>query len=154
VTAAVSVERAAPRWLALATAGSATAGAIHMWAAVNHGDDGARYVVFFLVAALAQVLLAGLLAQRGRPLVAFAGALGTMALLAMYVVDKTTDWLAVGGHQHGDGVPVSLGVAVVIAEIGAVVALSTLVSGRWRSWLVNLAALSGVALWALWFVGR
>jgi hypothetical protein len=46
-----------------------------------------------------------------------------------------------------------LGVAVVIAEIGAVVALSTLVTGRWRSCLVNLVALVGVALWARWLLG-
>jgi hypothetical protein len=151
---AIGLERSTYRPVALAFTGSVTAAAIHLWAAVNHAGDGNLYVVFFVGAALAQVALAGLLTRGQRPLVVLGGAIGTMALLAMFVVDKVTTWLVLGEHRHGDGVPVALGVAAVVAELGAVFALSTMVSGRWRSWLVNLALVAGVALWALWFVGR
>jgi hypothetical protein len=142
------------RPLALAVAGSASAGAIHLWAAANHGEDGTPYVAFFVGAALAQFALAALILRRQRPWVVLAGAVGTIALLGMFVVDKVTTWLVLGQHRHGDGVPLALGVAAVVAELGTVVALSTMVGGRRRGWLVNLALVAGTAMWALWFAGR
>jgi FtsH-binding integral membrane protein len=138
------------RWLALGVTGSALAGALHLWAAVNHAEDGARYIVFFVVAALAQFMLAGLLAHRRHPVVVLGGALGTLALITLYVASRVTDLPTVGAHQHGAEVPLSIQVAAVVTELATVVALSTVVGGRWRSWMVNAAALCGAGLWALW----
>jgi hypothetical protein len=140
----------ASRWLALGVAGAAVAGALHLWAAVNHAQDGTKYIVFFVTAALAQLVLAGLLAHRRHPVVVLGGALGTLGLLSLYVASRITDLPTVGAHQHGAEVPLSIQIAAVVTELATVFALPTLVSGRWRSWLVNAAALCGVGLWALW----
>lgn len=150
----VAASRAAvesPRWLALGVTGSALAGALHLWAAVDHAEDGTKYVVFFLVAALAQVVLAGLLAHRRHPLVVLGGALGTIGLLGLYVASRVTDLPTLGAHHHGASIPLALQVAAVVTEMVTVAALSTLVNGRWRSWMVNAAGLCGAGLWALWF---
>jgi NADH:ubiquinone oxidoreductase subunit K len=146
-TSEVSVHR----WLALAVAGSGLAGALHLWAAVNHTEDGARYVVFFLAAAVAQFALAGVLARRRHPVVVLAGALGTLALLSLYVASRVTTVATIAAHQHGAQIPRALEVAVVAAELAVTLALPTLVTDRWRAWAVNVAALCGVGLWTLWF---
>ncbi|MCW2640052.1 MAG: hypothetical protein JWP76_2358 [Dactylosporangium sp.] len=138
------------RWLALGVTGSSLAGALHLWAAVNHAEEGTRYIVFFVVAALAQFVLAGLLAHRRHPVVVLGGALGTLGLISLYVASRVTDLPTVGAHQHGAEVPLSIQVAAIVTEMATVVALSTLVNGRWRSWMVNAAALCGAGLWALW----
>jgi hypothetical protein len=148
---AVAPDTAVHRWLALAVTGSGLAGTVHVWAAVNHAEDGPRYVVFFLAAAVAQLALAALLAHRRSPVVVLAGALGTLALLGLYVASRVTDLPTIAAHQHGAQVPPALGVTVVAAELAVAVALPTLVGGRWRAWTVNAAALCGLGLWTLWF---
>jgi hypothetical protein len=142
----------APRTLALAVAGSALAGAVHLWAAVNHAEDGTRYVVFFIAAAVAQVVLAGVLAHRRHPVTVLAGEFGTLALLGLYVASRVTDLPAIAAHHHGAQVSPLLGVAAVVAELAVAFALPTLVTGQWRAWTVNAAALCGAGLWTLWFL--
>jgi hypothetical protein len=141
-----------PRPLALAVAGSALAGVLHLWAAVDHAEEGTRYIVFFVGAALAQFALAGLLGQRRHPAVVLAGALGTIGLLSLYVASRVTDLPTLGAHQHGAEVPLAMQCAAVVTELATVVALSTLVTGRWRSWMVNAACACGLGLWALWLL--
>jgi hypothetical protein len=101
-------------WQLAAALGLATAGGLHVAAAVDHLSAGSLAVGFFLLTALAQagsaawlVLGAWAGTRASRPLVATA-LLGTVGLLALYVVAHTTgllDAFAVhdtltGGHEH------------------------------------------------------
>jgi hypothetical protein len=101
-------------WQLAAALGLATAGGLHVAAAVDHLSAGSLAVGFFLLTALAQagsaawlVLGAWAGTRASRPLVAMA-LLGTVGLLALYVVAHTTgllDTFAVhdtltGGHEH------------------------------------------------------
>jgi hypothetical protein len=101
-------------WQLAAALGLATAGGLHVAAAVDHLSAGSLAVGFFLLTALAQagsaawlVLGAWAGTRASRPLVAMA-LLGTVGLLALYVVAHTTgllDAFAVhdtltGGHEH------------------------------------------------------
>jgi len=101
-------------WQLVAALGLATAGGLHVAAAVDHLSAGSLAVGFFLLTALAQAGLAAWLVlgawagtRLGRQLVAM-GLLGTVGLLALYVVAHTTGLLdafavhetATGGHLH------------------------------------------------------
>jgi hypothetical protein len=101
-------------WQLAAALGLATAGGLHVAAAVDHLSAGSLAVGFFLLTALAQAGLAAWLVlgawagtRAGRQLVAMA-LLGTVGLLALYVVAHTTGLLdayavhdtAPGGHLH------------------------------------------------------
>lgn len=118
------------RWLSAAALGLATAGALHVAAAVDHLPAGELAVGFFLLTAAAQLGLAAWLVVRscaGSPpdhrLVALS-VLGTVALLGLYLVSYTTDLLdaftvtdgpGAGGHSssssgHGGTAPTSSGV--------------------------------------------
>lgn len=118
------------RWLSAAALGLATAGALHVAAAVDHLPAGELAVGFFLLTAAAQVGLAAWLVVRrwaGSPpdprLVALT-LLGTVALLGLYLVSYTTDLLdaftvtdgaGARGHssssaEHGRTAPTSSGI--------------------------------------------
>lgn len=101
-------------WQLAAALGLATAGGLHVAAAVDHLSAGSPAVGFFLLTALAQTGVAAWLVlgawartRAGRQLVAMA-LLGTVGLLALYVVAHTTGLLdafavhdvATGGHEH------------------------------------------------------
>ena len=106
------------RWLSAAALGLATAGALHVAAAVDHLPAGELAVGFFLLTAAAQLGLAAWLVVRscaGSPpdhrLVALS-VLGTVALLGLYLVSYTTDLLdafvvtdgaGAGGHSSSSG---------------------------------------------------
>ena len=108
------VRRRTAWWQLAAALGLATAGGLHVAAAVDHLSAGSLAVGFFLFTALVQTGLAAWLVlgawagtRAGRQLVAMA-LLGTVGLLALYVVAHTTGLLdvfavhdtATGGHAH------------------------------------------------------
>ena len=106
--------RSTPLWQLAAALGLATAGGLHVAAAVDHLSAGQLAVGFFLLTALAQAGLAAWLVlgawagtHPGR--VPVAGALlGTVALLVLYVLAHTTGLLdafavhdaGTAGHEH------------------------------------------------------
>ncbi|WP_177212798.1 hypothetical protein [Geodermatophilus ruber] len=102
-------------WESAAGLGLAAAGVLHVAAAVDHLEAGDLAVGFFLLTALAQVGVAGWLAigtwtgSRPSPQLVIMALLGTVSLLALYLVAHMTsllDAFAVadhgsGGHGHG-----------------------------------------------------
>jgi hypothetical protein len=64
------------------------AGAIHLVLTPEHFEEQAVYGIFFLVAALFQIVLAQLLVLRPGPRVIRAGAYGNAALLAIWIVTR------------------------------------------------------------------
>ncbi|MGY1639299.1 hypothetical protein ACI78V_21850 [Geodermatophilus sp. SYSU D00742] len=106
--------RRVSRWQLVAAAGLAAAGGLHVAAAVDHLESGELAVGFFLLTALAQVGLAAWLVlsawagRRTSPELTAFTLLGTVGLLALYVVAHTTGLLdafavtheAPGGHLH------------------------------------------------------
>ncbi|MBB3082994.1 hypothetical protein [Geodermatophilus sabuli] len=111
---AAAPARRVSRWQLVAALGLAAAGGLHVAAAVDHLESGELAVGFFLLTALAQVGLAAWLAlsaltgRRPSPELTALSVLGTVGLLALYVVAHTTallDAFAVtdpgtGGHAH------------------------------------------------------
>ncbi|SHN63288.1 hypothetical protein SAMN05660350_01139 [Geodermatophilus obscurus] len=111
---AVRSRRHTASWQLAAALGLATAGGLHVAAAVDHLSAGSLAVGFFLLTALAQAGLAASLVlgawagtRAGRLLVATA-MLGTVGLLTLYVVAHGTGLLdsfavhdaAAAGHLH------------------------------------------------------
>lgn len=107
--------RSAIRWQLLAALGLATAGGLHVAAAVDHLSSGEAAVGFFLLTALVQAGLAAWLVlgawagtRAGAVPVALA-LIGTVGLVTLYVASYTTDLLdafmatdaAVAGHHAG-----------------------------------------------------
>ena len=106
--------RSTPLWQLAAALGLATAGGLHLAAAVDHLSAGQLAVGFFLLTALAQAGLAAWLVlgtwagtRPGRGPVAVA-LLGTVGLLVLYVLAHTTGLLdafavhdaGTAGHEH------------------------------------------------------
>jgi hypothetical protein len=111
--AAPGLRRRLVLWLRVTALGLAAAGGLHVAAAADHLESGNLAVGFFLLAALAQVGLAGWLlltswagSAPDRRLLGMA-VLGTVTLLGLYVVAHTTSLLdafavheAASGHAH------------------------------------------------------
>ena len=110
----LQARRGTARWQLVAALGLATAGGLHVAAAVDHLSAGSLAVGFFLLTALAQAGLAAWLVlgawagtRPGRQVVATA-LLATVALLTLYVVAHTTGLLdafavhhvTTSGHEH------------------------------------------------------
>jgi hypothetical protein len=170
--------RALSRWLGIGALGAAAAGGLHIAVAADHATAGELAVGFFGVTAFAQLgLAAWLLMHRAtglRPNSRLVGValLGTVALMALYVVAHTTsllDAFAVagdsGGHAggHGDGtnragfdpvtgIDLSDGIAIdaqgPVAMAGAPVAVQH-APGALGPWTVAAEALMLAALTAL-----
>jgi hypothetical protein len=124
-----------------AAAGTAlVAAAVHLVAAFEHVDEGGLHVAFFAVVTLAQLVLAWLLLRRPGPAVLLTGIWGTLSVVGVYVLSRTTG-LPVGQHTHpaalgqlghgahgahlpvaggwGNGVPVIPQPAPVVEAVGA-----------------------------------
>jgi hypothetical protein len=77
----------APRWAAGA---ALVAAAVHLWAVSDHVDEGWPHLGFFAALTVAQLWLAVLLLRGARTRVLLAGVWGTMAVVAVYVLSRTT----------------------------------------------------------------
>lgn len=124
-----------------AAAASLIAAAVHLWAAFEHVDEGGLHVAFFAAVTIAQVLLAWRLLRRPRTAVLLSGIWGTLSVVGVYVLSRTTG-LPVGQHTHpaalgqlshgahgahlpvaggwGNGVPVIPQPAPAVEAVGAV----------------------------------
>jgi len=87
-----------------AAALSLIAAAVHLVAAVEHVDEGGLHVAFFAAVTTAQLLLAWLLLRRPRTAVLLCGIWGTLSVVGVYVLSRTTG-LPLGRHTH----PAALG---------------------------------------------
>ncbi len=78
---------------------SVVGAAVHLWAAFEHVDEGGLHVAFFAAVTTAQLLLAWLLLRRPRTAVLLTGIWGTLSVVGVYVLSRTTG-LPVGQHTH------------------------------------------------------
>src|SRR3954454_7764378 len=94
-----------PRWLA---AGAALgAAAIHAYVAPEHLQEWWLYGAFFLGVTAVQLALAWLLARGPTVTVLLAGIWGTIGLIGIYVVSRTSGLPFTPPHQHGGHVLVA-----------------------------------------------
>ena len=82
-----------------AAAASLLAATVHLVAAFEHVDEGGRHVAFFAAVTTAQLLLAWLLLRLPRTKVVLSGIWGTLFVVAVYVLSRTTG-LPLGQHTH------------------------------------------------------
>lgn len=175
------------RWLWGGALAALTAGALHVVAAFDHAHHGDVVVGFFLLTVLAQVgggLFLALHAWTGllpdRRLV-LAGLVGTVGLIALFVVAYSTDLLgsytAVQVGAHGDhaahasgpfaaGLPTRndtltgvreapgvVGLLTVGAELVTTLVLVALLPRTWRGRVTNVLSALAALAWVLWFTG-
>jgi hypothetical protein len=164
----------AARWAAAAAA--LIAAGIHLDIAPEHLREWWLYGGFFLTVAAAQAALAVLVLRAPRLIVLLGGIWGTVGLIGIYVLSRTTG-LPIsppGGHAghalgHGhavvagvlSGVPIipgsgnpnvervgSLDLTALGAELILIVALVALLSPAARRWTTNLMVVLAVGAWA------
>ena len=141
----------------LAAVGLYAAAAGHVVAALVHLSHGWSITAFFLVAAAAQVVVAG---RVGRGTAAagllVAVLLGTLGLVLLYVASRTVN-LPFGGvhtvHNDRPQDPDLLGTAVVVAELVTLATAPALLPEPLRRWSTTTMMLVGVGLWAAWATG-
>jgi hypothetical protein len=122
-------------------------GLIHLWITPEHFGESTRYGVFFIVCAVAQLLLAVAVIVAPRPLVLLGGAMGTATLVCVYVVSHTVG-IGVGAHRHSEEVSV-LDLVAVATEVLGIGLLLALLTGARRRWAGNLLLAAGTALFLL-----
>ncbi len=98
-----------------AAALSLVAGLIHAWAMPGHYREWWGYGAFFLVVAIAQVVLSDALLYRPRQRLFLVGVVGNLAVIALYVVTRTVGIPFFGPH------------AGEVEEVGAIDLLSIVV---------------------------
>lgn len=86
------------KMLYIAAALSLVAGLIHAWAMPGHYREWWGYGAFFLVIAIAQVFLSDALLYRPRRRLFQVGAVGNLAVIALYIVTRTVGIPFFGPH--------------------------------------------------------
>jgi hypothetical protein len=127
------------------------AGAAYLVVVQQHLEHGLGYVLFFLVAAIAQLTLAWRLFAGGHRAVVVVAAVVLAALVARYTMVLTAA-LPVGPH----GEPVEAGwfdIAVVTAQLGALLLVLGCLDGHARRWAFNAAFAAGALLWTARLAG-
>ena len=132
--------------------GMVLAGAGHVFAALDHLSHALLFSAFFLVVAVAQLLLAARIREGARPALVMAVLAGSIGLVLLYVVSRTVA-LEFGPHSDRPEDPDVLGTAVLICELVTIAVLPTLLPPRWRGAAVNMILAVGVAVWVAWFTG-
>lgn len=115
------------RWVFVASGLSVTAGIIHAYYMPEHFEMWVGYGVFFLAVTICQVLLAlVLLAVRPvHPMVLWAGIMGNISIIAMWIVARTMG-LPLGPMMGEIEEIGALDLASKIVEFGVVVCMVTL----------------------------
>src|SRR4051794_6680408 len=172
---AVHSGRSRVAWSWAAVLATVVAGFVHIAAAVTHQTSGPLHVVFFLLVGFGQLGLASALAvslarvadgerasERSLYALLSLAILGTVGLLALYLVVHATDWLTplIGSHRHAGGAghsvtpggpaslstpvaglpteaPDALGTVCVVVEVLAIAAYTTLLPRSWRGRVTN-----------------
>jgi len=136
-----------------ASALSLAAALAHLWATPEHLAEWWGYGAFFLAAALLQGSFAALVLRwAGVYPLLVAGIGGNLGLVLVFVLTRTTG-VHVGPHAGVVEAAAPLDVAAMVAELGAVVALTVLLGGRYRGIAVNAMLALGAALWLLRLAG-
>jgi hypothetical protein len=86
------------RLLSLAAVLSFIAAVIHVWMMPEHFAEWWGYGLFFLVAALAQVLYALIILRTPTPTVLWLGIIGNLAIIALWVATRTIGIPLFGPH--------------------------------------------------------
>jgi hypothetical protein len=126
------------------------AGAAHVYLAPEHFRAWWGYGAFFLAVGIIQLLFAVAVAIRPGTPVCLAGIAATAAVLAVYVLSRTSG-VPVGpvhsGHRLERAGPLDLTVAAV--ELGVIVLLVSLLPARVGRVATNALLAAGLGLWAL-----
>ena len=152
---AVAPRRTAPRIAApvAAAALSLAVAWVHLAYVASHMRQWWAYGAFFLAAGVGQALFAPLVLRRPAPWVPAVGIAGSLAIVAMYVLSRTTG-PPLGPHANVPEPAGPIDLATTGAEIALVGVLLTLLGARSRRWTVNLLVAGGALLWALRLSGR
>jgi hypothetical protein len=132
--AAVPVSAASPvarLWHPLAVVSTVAAAGVHAAVGPEHWREGTLLGLFFAAAALTQVAGAALLALRPSARVVRVGVAGTAALLALWLVSRTTGVPLVPGGPEAVG---GWDLACVLGEVVAVVAGLAMLRGATDAW--------------------
>lgn len=135
-----------------AAALSLVAALVHLWVALGHFEVWWGYGSFFLAAAFAQGLLAVVLLRWPGRAVPLAGIFGNLAVVALYVVTRTSG-VPFGPHATRAEEAGVLDMATTAVELATVVFLLSMLGGRARGMAVNAVLLAGAGFWALRLMG-
>ncbi len=128
----------------VAAALALAAALIHVWVFPRHYAEWWGYGAFFLVVALAQVLLSDALLYRPRRSLFVLGIAGNLAVIALYVATRTVGIPFFGPHA-GDVEDVGMiDLTSVIAEVALVAALALLLRSPLSRWSLSGNHLDGV----------
>ena len=131
---------------------SLVAALVHLWVALGHFEVWWGYGAFFLAAASAQGLLAvALLRWPGRAM-PLAGVLGNLAVVALYVVTRTSG-VPFGPHATRAEEAGVLDMATTAVELATVVFLLSLLGGRAQGLGIYTVLLAEAGFWALRLMG-
>jgi MFS family permease len=120
--ARLAAERRGPTLYA-AAALSLVAGLVHLWVAPEHFEEWWGYGAFFLVAAAAQVIYVPLLLRWPSRAVLLTGIAGNMAIVALYLLTRTTG-IPLFGPEAGEVEGIGFAdVCATTSELGISVAL-------------------------------
>jgi hypothetical protein len=147
--AALRVSRA----LVLCTAALSLAVAYaHFAYAASHFAEWWAYGVFFVAAGNLQALFAYLLVWRPRPWLALAGVAGNLAVLAVYVLSRTSG-VPLGPHARVVEQAGTVDWLTAAGEVAIVALLIATLDGRPRRWTINSLMLLGALAWLLRLTG-
>lgn len=135
-----------------AAALSLGAALIHLWVAPEHAFAWWAYGAFFITVALAQGLLGVALLRWPGRWVSLAGIAGNLAVVAMYVLSRTSG-IPLGPHA---GRPEEVGVldlTATVSEVVVIVLLVGMLDGPYRRAVVNALLVLGLAVWSLRLAG-
>jgi hypothetical protein len=146
--------RRVARALVLCTAALSLAVAYaHFAYAASHFEEWWAYGVFFVAAGNLQALFAYLLVWRPRPWLAPAGVAGNLAVLAVYVMSRTSG-VPLGPHARVVEEAGTVDWLTAAGEVAIVALLIATLDGRPRRWAVNSLMLLGALAWLLRLTGK
>ncbi len=117
-----------------AAALSLAAALIHIWAMPRHYAEWWGYGAFFLVVALAQVLLSDALLYRPRRSIFVLGIVGNLAVITLYVATRTIGIPLFGPHAGEVEEVGVIDLASVVTEVALVAALALLLRSPASRW--------------------
>jgi hypothetical protein len=143
----------APRLLVYLTAAlSAGAGYVHLAYAESHFDAWWAYGAFFVAAGNLQLIYAALLVWRPRAWLPLAGIAGNLAIVVVYVLSRTNG-IPIGPHARVVEDAGAVDWATTAAQVAVIAALTAMLEGRLRRWVVNGLMLLGAVAWLLRVAG-
>jgi hypothetical protein len=144
----------APRLLVyLAATLSLGAGYVHFAFAESHLQEWWGYGAFFIAAGNLQALFAALLVWRPRPWHPLAGIAGNLAIVAVYVITRTSG-IPLGPHARVVEAAGAIDWATTAGQVALIAALIAMLDGRQRRWIINGLMLLGVLAWLLRLSGH